>query len=227
MREGKIKHIPWMISMTENEGAPFGFDVIYNKTRINEVNYQWNDILPMIFMYNHVKSEYQKDHISASIRKYYLKNKPLSNQTAKHYFQALGDRHFYNGIIETAKLYSVASLGDTYCYKFYYRETAAYPDNEKNYGCLHCGDGFYILKNPSRKTKADTDMTRLLTSSIVAFMKNGNPKNPTVEVEWEPISDKGVVNCLGIYSYTVQRMEDVENHNTSRFWNDLLPPPDY
>ncbi|XP_065206067.1 venom carboxylesterase-6-like [Planococcus citri] len=233
MRKGRIKHIPWLITMAESEGATFDItDMFFNKTKLNEVNSYWNEIMPVIFKYKNIKSEYQKDYISAAIRKYYLKNELLSNQTARRFFQALGDRIFYNGIIETTKLYSAASLGDTYCYKLYYRETPSHPEsNRKNYGCLHCDDESYIIKYDTEKfewkIKKDPDMRRLLTSSIVAFMKNGNPNNPEVELKWEPISKNGVMSCLGIYSYTVQRMEDIENYNTTRFWKSLPLMPIY
>lgn len=87
-------------------------------------------------------------------------------------------------------------------------------------------------------------MSNLLISSIIAFMENGYVKsiplhfysfsnqkipqlisvfrNPsTSEVEWEPIPKNGVMNCLVIYSYTYQRMEDIENHENNKFWKEL------
>lgn len=121
--------------------------------------------------------------------------------------KALGDRFFYNGVIETSKLHSSASLENTYCFKFYYRGTESGSDffpnsNGKNYGqqafneiqpkiyiliaeqnflmCVikgvcHGDDMMYVLKSyyGSKKTKNDLDMTKLLCSSIIAFMKNG------------------------------------------------------
>ncbi|XP_065206066.1 esterase FE4-like isoform X2 [Planococcus citri] len=171
LEAGEVKHIPWMITMSENEGIAMGYDVVLNRTKMSAINQNWNKMMPNIFSYNNINSKHERDRISASIRKYYFKNKPLSNQTLGRYFQALTDRQFFNGIIESAKLYSAASLEDTYCYKLYYWELNAYPMFEKYYGCPHCGDVPYIVKYPFGTT--DKDMTRLLTSNIVAFMKNG------------------------------------------------------
>ena len=49
-------------------------------------------------------------------------------------------------------------------------------------------------------------------------------RNPSTDnVRWQPITKNDTMHCQVIYSYTHQRMEDIEDHNNTHFWDDLLP----
>lgn len=226
LKAGRVNDVPWMIGFVENEGSFIALEMASNQTYINDINKHWNKLAPKIFLYEyHSKSE--QDRLSSLIRKKYLKNELLTKQNSKRIFEAAGDRHVWCGSAAATKLYSSVSHKNTFCYKLYYRGAESvsdlYPNtNKKNYGVCHADDLTYIIKyaGGKSKNKNDLDMTKLLISSITAFMENGNPS--TAEVEWNPVSRKGnKLNCLVIYSYTYQRMENIENRENNRFWKEL------
>ncbi|XP_065210605.1 carboxylic ester hydrolase-like [Planococcus citri] len=233
LKKGHVIDVPWMVGLVEKEASVPVMKFLTNDTKMKDLNDKWNHVAPDVFAYDDIECSQRRDNISTSVRKYYFENKVISNRTTKEMFQAFGDRLFYNGIIKSMKLHRSAITENTiFCYKFYYRGTGTHCDHhpnpvKKNYGACHGDDQFYLISftnrthyNDNVKSKIDLDMVNLSTSSVIAFMKTGNPNTP--DVEWQPLSKNGTMNCLNIYSYSHQRMADVENASASKFWDDIL-----
>ncbi|XP_065224299.1 venom carboxylesterase-6-like [Planococcus citri] len=180
LKDGKVKQVPFLTSLVETEGSVVGLEIVSNDKLMEQWNHYWDVMAPKLFFYSHLRSKSKQNYISSSIKKHYFGGENLSNQTTSEFLQALGDRYFYSGVIETTKLHSSASYENTYCFKLFYRGTESvsdfYPNNNgKNYGVCHTDDIVYVLKsyNGNKKNKNDKDMSKLLCSSIIAFMKQG------------------------------------------------------
>ncbi|XKL63065.1 hypothetical protein PGB90_005429 [Kerria lacca] len=230
LMNGKIKNVPWLVSLCKEEGLYPAADFISNEKYLQELNEKWNEIAPNLLMYNFsVTTNTEREKISAAIKKKYFDDKGISKETIKEIIQLLGDRAFYNDIVRAIKLHSIAVSENVFCYKFNYRGKYSMSNyisgNNIDYGTSHADDLIYIAKFlplNAEEIELDAAMVNVMTNIFGNFIKTGNP---TVQTDtWEPVSKNpnDILRCLNIYSPINFEMNDF-NTNSIDFWKNLLP----
>ncbi|XP_065212957.1 carboxylic ester hydrolase-like [Planococcus citri] len=225
LEDSHVNDIPWMISVVDREGTVPGIAIVSNSTFFNSLDEKWDELAPDMFLYNNNSLlEKPGSEIGSLIKKHYFGDRKISNDTIDELFRALGDRLFYHPVTKVTKLHNSVVKNNVYCYRFKYRGSESFSDyhpGKENYGVCHCDDQFYIVSwNGRRKNQLDDQMAKFLSSSIIAFMKTGNPSTPLVN--WEPVSKDDEMRCLNIYSPTDQKMENFENKTMLQFWENIL-----
>ncbi|XP_065212962.1 esterase FE4-like [Planococcus citri] len=229
LKNGKVKNLPWMTSVTEKEGLYPGSEYIPNDAVLKELDEKWHEISPNLLMYNYSVPEQEKNIISDAIKKFYFEDESISRETTNKLIQMLGDRLFYNEIFTAAKIHNLAVSTNVYCYKFNYRGkysiTNIFSSNYENYGTAHSDDLLYVLKylpTSSEENEDDKSMTKFMSSIYLNFMKTGNPAFGIDA--WKPISKNqdGNLTCSSINFPNEIDFGDISNPAISKFWERTL-----
>ncbi|KAJ4445541.1 hypothetical protein ANN_12221, partial [Periplaneta americana] len=78
--EGDIENVPWITSVTTEDGLVPAGDWIANENTVEELDRRFNEYIPNILDYNYTVPEERKKEVAERIRQHYFKDKPLSEK---------------------------------------------------------------------------------------------------------------------------------------------------
>lgn len=203
IQNGEFQKIPFITGITTDEFAYKAFAIVNNETLLNPLNEKWEEIAPIIFLY-----ERTGDHsktVSKALKKFYFEDKPVDKSLLSNLGQLFADSTVGFGVHRAVKLISEKNNASTYYYKFSFQGRYSHfyaPDSNgtKPYGVVHHDDLiylFYISKLfPYFKdnTMKEVEMVNKLTILYANFAKYGNPiptPNDRLDnVKWEPYNVK-------------------------------------
>ncbi|XP_025830548.1 venom carboxylesterase-6-like, partial [Agrilus planipennis] len=227
LESGKVKNLPWIFSMTESEGLYPAAEFVSNSRFLQEIQEQWDTLLPHILDFNHTLCSEKLNPVAQEIRDYYFKDKPISENSFSTLVKLIGDRLFVVDIETAAKLQASRSSSPVYFYYFTYIGTHSLSDflsgNTENYGASHGDDTLYVLRTHMQKncTEEDIKMASLMRDLWSSFAHIGIPH--INDVIWQPISRNKAhpLKYLHIGSPSRLQMAANDNLGNKEFWDSL------
>lgn len=228
MVQGNVKDLPWIASVTSEEGLYPVSNFVANETLLSELETKWNDIAPFLLDYNLTTDANLKDQISSSIKEHYLGEKPISPKTTLEFTHMVGDRLFVEGVEAAAKIQSTTVSSPVYVYRFSYRGKHSLSElmtfgSMENFGVSHGDDTGYVIKvdymNPF-ETNEDILMNTRMLNMWQSFAKSGIPYFGS-DIEWTPMNSSTDLTYLQIDCPNTMTMTSAKTVGQANFWHSL------
>ncbi|BES97975.1 esterase [Nesidiocoris tenuis] len=180
--------VPILWTFNSDEGQFPGGELIADQSGVLDEN--WDALMPHLLELNFTASPAKQLQIVHQLKEHYLGGKKI-RQNPGGVTQLLGDRYFYNGIHDAAKLHAEFGSSNVYVYQFSYvgqqRLVNAYGigDLYKG-GACHGDDTHYVLRADYMPVEGNPDsekMIKTLTDLWMDFIQ-GN-----MSPSWKPVKD--------------------------------------
>ncbi|GLV37952.1 uncharacterized protein CBL_06346 [Carabus blaptoides fortunei] len=230
LQQGHVADVPWITSVTSDEGLFPGAVFVSSEDRLPYLNQHWTELAPYILHYDGTVPRAQQADVAQKIKEYYLKGKPISKETFPELVQAIGDRLFVVDAEKAARLQAQVNKSPVYFYRFNYRGgnslTEWLTQSDENLGVSHGDDAMYIImlakgffKN-YLESEADNQMAELFLDMWTSFGQTGTPK--VAQITWHPVSTSHEhFQYLHIASPNHIEMKQKEYLAHNEFWNAL------
>ncbi|EFN66412.1 Esterase FE4 [Camponotus floridanus] len=224
VNNGDVQDIPWITSVTSEEGLYPVADLIANEN-LKQLNDNWDFLGPHFLDFNYTIPKEKHVEIGRLIKKHYFDKKPINQKTTKQLIQMTSDRFFVVDSEKAARMQAKVNRNPVWYYYFAYRGKQSFSDflsgTTNNYGVCHGDDTLYILDIPSvdpTTTQQDRDMQKLLIDFCISFATNGIPN--VAGVKWSKLDpSKKEIQYLHIASPTEINMDSNDNFGEKKFWN--------
>ncbi|XP_065087801.1 venom carboxylesterase-6-like [Ochlerotatus camptorhynchus] len=168
MQTGKFYRVPLLLSVNEAEGLYPGAEFISKQEYLNDINKNWNKLLPSILDYHTSmrNDEVRRDEISQTIRKRYLGRKMLSDNSFRDFIRIISNRLYFAGVVRSTQLMQVHTPIYLYydVYKTKYAIGEYLSNSTKNYGVAH-GEDVLLLFNTEWREQVPYTKEELLVAS--------------------------------------------------------------
>lgn len=182
LAKGKVLDVPWITSVTADEGLYPAGDFAVKESLITHLNRNWNELAPHILDYNYTIAKEAKNLISTEIKKYYMGGRPITRKTFNELVQMIGDRHFVVDAEKAAKLQAAVTKSPVYFYYFNYHAEeqgtlgSLLTLSDNKYGIGHGDDVLFIFNADGTVKpmhKEDEVMKEVLLGMWTSFAKSG------------------------------------------------------
>lgn len=208
MKSGKMPRIPWILGVTESEGALRAPGILSEKHLIDQINDDFEHVAPVAVMYK--KTAQDVEGVTKAIREFYFGNKRIDRSTQKELVDMFSDGWFFNATDFAINLHLKYVKNDIYLYKFAHRGVASFTeifgDPFNDYGVCHADDLQYLFPVgdslfPEKKPdEADKEMAKHITTLWTNFAREGVP---TIDGDKLPKWNKVQSNRLEYYHLEV------------------------
>ncbi|ODM94769.1 Esterase E4 [Orchesella cincta] len=184
MKDGKIVNkVPMIMGGNEHEGLNIVTATLYKeKALMEKLDKQWMDIAPELFVYKDTAKD--KDVVSAKIREFYFKDKPINDETFAKLYEIFNDRFMGFGLVISSQLYSKSA--PVYLYYFaHVPETSGikFFGVDKSFGMAHLDDLQFLFKlnlpgfkfPEITKESKEYELSQNLVKILSSFAENGKP----------------------------------------------------
>ncbi|KAI4470686.1 carboxylic ester hydrolase [Holotrichia oblita] len=120
LKEGRFYDVPWITSLTSEEGLYPAADYVLKRNYLSELDKRWLELAPSVLDYNYTIPDGIKDQVSTQIKDEYLKGQPISPTTYKNLIDMMSDRLFSIPAEKAAKLQAHSTKSPVYVYYFCY-----------------------------------------------------------------------------------------------------------
>ncbi|XP_031331977.1 venom carboxylesterase-6-like [Photinus pyralis] len=232
LSQGKVQDLPWITSVTCDEGLYPGADYAVKDHYLPDLERRWEELASAILDYNHTLPAELHTSTARKVKEYYLKGKPIGAGTYNQLIQMVGDRHFVVSADKSARLQAKANKSPVYFYYFTYMGekvvtyAALWSLSEKKYGVSHGDDMAFVLSIPSRQTSAMTTRDERMKDILLGLWRSfGKTSIPELKgATWKPVSPNpgDDLRYLHIKSPDELRMEVTADLGHRAFW-DTIP----
>ncbi|XP_067005694.2 juvenile hormone esterase [Anabrus simplex] len=200
---GKFVHVPLITGYTTLEFGWKALQIIGNSSLAKEMTDDFERVGPIVFGYE--RGTEKSHQISRELRKFYLKDQPITNASEQALGQLYSDSIINFPEDRSVKLISRKSSAPVYFYKFSYAGRWSYiyhpPGSKKPYGVVHHDDLIYLFHNSAlhpfiTPRDAEYQTMKKLTKIWADFARGGDPTpeaSPLLNnVKWEPFTEKNL-----------------------------------
>jgi len=223
--------VPVLISHTQDEGLIF-VALILIEDAMNEINSNWNEILPHLLDYNYtISNESQRTNIAQDIKEFYFGDNMVSKKTKSNFVKMITDRLFGYAISKAAQNIASKNTAPVYFHEFAYSGNYSILNDidpslySRGSGVSHCDETLYLIPfygYSPHDNKEDLKMVKMMGEIWKAFIKNGIPVIDNTKT-WLPVSKnpKDPFRYIKITQHqTFEPKEDL-NHGNYEFWSSL------
>ncbi|KAF6203679.1 hypothetical protein GE061_002012 [Apolygus lucorum] len=178
IRSGLANDVPFLVSYTDDDALFASAEIFTNSSAIEELNANWDDLLPMLLSYR--VSEENKHQVAQSIKHFYLAGKTI-REAPRELTKLFTERALSIGIKETAKLHAEYYKSPVYSYIFTHTGGERISDmyNHSDIyrgGAVHMDDLLYIFNTESVILKRTGDpredeMSKTMIEILLKFIK--------------------------------------------------------
>ena len=119
MKGGTYQHIPWIVGLTDDEGAYKASALFSDDKSVEEFNSDYEKLGPLAFGFHDGQTEAPKIQ-AASVRDHYW-GASLSKANAKGFIDAISDSSYSHPIDPSSKIHTMTSKSPVFVYHFGYR----------------------------------------------------------------------------------------------------------
>ncbi|CAG2056932.1 unnamed protein product [Timema podura] len=228
--EIELKNLPWLTSLTTEEGLYPAAEFVNNKQHLQELNKRFVEIAPSLLDYNYTVPLEQQLLVTEEIRKKYFGDLPIGPDTVKQLVKMIGDRLFNVDGELAAKFQARVSQAPVYFYLFSYRGKHSLSEfmsgSTDNFGVSHADDTAFtsdVFYSNTEETEQDRAMSMLLLDLFTSFAKTGVPQVPgNKDVTWEPVTGNAEnITYLYIPDSINLKMRSNKDLSNKDFWLSL------
>ncbi|CAG7787108.1 unnamed protein product [Allacma fusca] len=233
LSEGSFNQVPFMTGICEDEGIYFHSSSILKEKQLeSDVNNDWHRIAPISLTYydDDSVSQQELNLISDSIKSYYFKDQPISENTRQQLTNLYSDRYFVHGVRTTA-LIQAKHLVPVYIYMFAYKGSFSFLQDrgfEKGLGVTHKDELQYLFNGlaPELKPGPDEDLSRHLVKLWTNFAATGKPTSTWGAAKvWKPIPIKEAIRMEPLQWYRIDTNTSVIEQTFAQrmsYWDNLM-----
>ena len=237
MKEGSYTHVPWIVGITDDEGAFKASALMHDQKSIRELEEGFDRLGPYLFGFHDGQCEAPKIH-SQQIKDYYWGNNEINFSNIKGFVNAISDSAYSHPVDTAAKLHAMKSMEKVYMYHFGYHgknshtelDTNNYPPKivtkEVNFGVGNGDDLIYLFPVLSGTFRPlpheDLVFSERLIKLFVSFVATGTPKlqmEAGHEFVWNPVQASNATH-LNIGN-EMEMDHGLPNHERMNFWQTL------
>ncbi|XP_054276330.1 venom carboxylesterase-6-like [Macrosteles quadrilineatus] len=226
--EGKVADLPWLTSITKDEGLYPAARFIDREELLNELNDNWNQIVPHILDFNFTIPSADINSVSDKIRQFYFKGDQVSIQNRNKLVELIGDRLFNVDMEKASRLQAEVNQSPVYFYEFAYQGKYSISifisKLNVTYGVSHGDDLIYILNRPiltPLEIQEDKEVMMKMTEIWASFIQSGKPSIGE-DVVWEPVlRNSGNFKYLLINSSKDIRSQSAAQLGNREFWDSI------
>ncbi|XP_058828803.1 venom carboxylesterase-6-like [Topomyia yanbarensis] len=226
MERGKFYRVPLLLSVSEAEGLYPGAEFISKSEYLDEINDNWNRLLPSILDYKtSLRNEKERcDEISQAIRERYLGRRRLTENSFRDLILIISNRLYFAGVVRSAKLMQVHTPVYLYYgkYKSKYALGEYLSNSTKNHGIAHGEDVLLVFKTEMRDavpyTEEELVVARLFIGMYEQFARDSVAVFGDYNIPRMDSKDK--VRYLEVnYPKSEQKLKD--QLSDEDFWNQI------
>jgi len=220
--------VPVLMSHTQDEALDMEIFISFGDAA-NELNNNWNEILPHLLDYNYtISNESQRTKIAQDIKEFYFGDKIVSNETRKIFSKMYADRMMGYAMSNAAQNIASKNTAPVYYHEFGYSGNYSVITSSLYYrglGVNHCDDALYILKTYGKSpddNEEDLKMIKIMNNIWGSFIKNGVPYIGYSET-WLPVSKNNAdpFRYLKITQNQTFELKEDSNYGNYEFWSSL------
>jgi len=238
MRSGSFQPVPWVVGITDDEGADRGHAFFSDMKAVREYEEDYEKLGPLMFGLGDGQSEAPKI-MAKRVKDFYWGEEELGPETSTALINAISDSSYSYPVDAASKEMMMKSGENVHVYHFTYRgehslthlKPNAYPPQlEKN--DLHTGVAngddlmylFPILQGLFRPLGADDlKFSHRLIELYFSFANDGKPRIPMGEdiddFVWSPANPSNITH-LNIGN-VMDNEQGLPNHRRVSFWQSL------
>uniref|UniRef100_A0A182MH74 carboxylesterase n=1 Tax=Anopheles culicifacies TaxID=139723 RepID=A0A182MH74_9DIPT len=228
MKSGNIAKVPLILSVTQAEGLYPGAEFISDQAYLQQIDSQWNELLPSILDYKiAIPESKQRDRLSETIRNHYFKaDERLTLENFNVLVEIISNRLYFAGVTESAKL--MHPFTDLYLYYDLYKskygvgEALSHHDEPGLLGVTHGDDVLLIFPSILREKLPYTEEEMKVVDRFVAmyesFAKGDTPRFGSDEL---PLQDSDNMVMFLKLNYPKSEIVRAEGISNETFWNIL------
>ncbi|XP_077288427.1 venom carboxylesterase-6-like [Arctopsyche grandis] len=228
IRKGATQDVPWLNSLTTQEGLYPVAVFLENRKNIEELNSKWTELVPHLYDFNDTLPAEEHKNAADIIKKHYFGDQDISIDTIQSLIDSISDRHFVVDVEKCVRRQASVNKKPVYLYQFAYSGEESLgkflSHSNENYGVSHGDDTGYCLDAEymdTTKTVQDRKMIEFMITMISTFAKHGNPDVGTLE--WLPVDSKSdEINYLEIKGPNKQTMKKFNNRSVNDLWKSLF-----
>jgi len=235
MTSGNFQHIPWIVGVTDDEGATRSAAFFADMAGVKEFEDKFEKYGPLMFGFHDGQSEAPKV-MAKKVKDFYLGDKPMDQDIASNLVDAISDSSYAHPIDTAAKIHAMKSAAPTFVYHFGYRgkhslthiKPNEYPpvlmEPSHHYGVGNGDDLMYLFPihlGLFRPLPSDDIMfSHKMTELLATFVRTSKPTITMDEdsppFEWSPADPTNIAH-LNIGN--IMRMDQgLPNHRRMSFW---------
>lgn len=165
---GDAADLPWVTSVTSEEGLYPSADFIANEKLMAELNENWNSIAPHLLDYNFTIPQNMQVQVSQKIKKHYLDDQKINKNTALPLTHMIGDRLFVVDGEKAARMMAKSNKSPVWFYFYSFRGQFSlsdlYTSTTENFGLL------FIMISHEKLQKLRKLIGVLFQVSVMAMM---------------------------------------------------------
>lgn len=226
IRQGKIVDVPWLESVTTDEGLYPGAEFLVSAEAMNAIDTNWTDLAPHILDFQWTVPESLQAKTAEEIRTKYMGDKPFIKSNFQPFIKIISDRMFIVDAERAARLQAEVTESPIYFYDFNFRGTNSltnhYGRTKENFGVSHADDTQYLMKRwgsaaEEKVSENEIKMIDFLSTLWTTFAKTGK----THLQNWKPVTSSSF-NYLKINSADDLKMiENAPEIGSRSFWDSL------
>lgn len=229
MKERNIHDLPWITSVTMEEGLYPAAAFVDNSDLLEDLNLRWKEIAPHLLDYYYIFPKNKIDEVSEKIRYFYLKQNPISVQSRKQLINMISDRLFIIDAENAAKLQAAAVKSPVYFYRFAQKSLCTLSKKlcqcESELGVCHGDDLTFVMGcffgGPEVIPYKDKMMWRMI-NMWTSFAQTGHPTiGSDLKLNWTVVNPNSKLNYLFLKSSENIVMKSLDSE-TLPFWNYLM-----
>ncbi|KAF7989104.1 hypothetical protein HCN44_007414 [Aphidius gifuensis] len=226
IESGDAADVPWLTSVTSEEGLYPAAEFVADKVLMAELNDKWNSIAPHLLDYNYTIKVSDHVNIAEKIRKHYLGVEKIDGTMVLPLIHMIGDRLFVVDGEKAARMMAIANKSPVWFYFYSYRAQFSLSDDfipsRKDFGVSHGDDVFMVVhRHITQKVneKNDIIIQELLLNIWQSFANTGIPD---AGVEWPELNPFSyALEYLHIASSENIKMDKNSNLGDKKFWNSI------
>jgi carboxylesterase type B len=239
MKQGNFQHVPWIIGLTDDEGAFKASAFLQDMKAVREFEAEFEKLGPLMFGLHDGQSEAPKVN-AAKVRDYYWgATQPIDQDTIHKLVHAISDSSYSHPIDTASKIHAMQSKAPVYVYHFGYRgantltqlDVNSYPpkvvDKDVKFGVGNGDDLIYLFPILSGTFRPlphdDLVFSQRFVELLVSFARDGVPSidmgedNP--KFVWNPVL---ATNATHLDIGNEMKMDaGLPNHERMSFWQQM------
>lgn len=236
MKQGSFQHVPWMVGVTDDEGAFKVSALMADMKAVKEFEDQFEKLGPYMFGFHDGQCEAPK--IQAQKIKDYYWSGELDENNMRGLINALSDSSYAHPVDTAAKLHAMKSISSVYVYHFGYRggnsftklDINTYPpkvsDRTMDFGVGNGDDLIYLFPVLSGTFRPlphdDLVFSQRFIKILTSFASQGKPSltmEEGHEFVWYPVKATNATH-LNIGN-TMAMDSGLPNHERMNFWQSM------
>ncbi|XP_008543574.1 carboxylic ester hydrolase [Microplitis demolitor] len=217
---------PWITGVVSEEGLYPGAEFCANEKLLKELDARWDALAPFILDYNYTIPLSKQVQVGRKIRRHYIGDKQIDDNTAMSIIHMIGDRLYTADSIKAAKLMAKKNKNPVFYYYFTYKGAESVSHvmtrTKKDWGVAHGDDSYFVIASPAKNpttTVEDRSMQRELLDFWISFATCGIPD---FGIEWKPVNPStNKLNYLHIYGPGEKKKNEDDDLGQIKLWSEI------